>query len=42
MIGVGRFTRRFGRLRSWASSAVPLAIVVFVFFEHLDRMLPAR
>jgi sortase A len=42
MVGIGRFTRRWGRLRSWASSAIPLLLVVFVFFEHLDRMLPAR
>lgn len=42
MIGIGRSTRRWGRLRSWATSALPLMLVVFVFFEHLDRMLPAR
>ena len=42
MIGVGRSTRRWGRARSWATSALPLLLVVFVFFEHLDRMLPAR
>jgi sortase A len=42
LLGVGRSTRRFGRLRSWAMSAIPMALVVFVFFEHLDRMLPAR
>jgi hypothetical protein len=29
-------------VRSWATSALPLLLVVFVFFEHLDRMLPAR
>ena len=42
MIAIGRSTRRWGRVRSWAFSAVPLLLVVFVFFEHLDRMLPAR
>jgi len=42
LIAVGRSTRRWGRVRSWALSALPLALVVFVFFEHLDRMLPAR
>jgi sortase A len=42
LIVVGRSTRRWGRVRSWATSALPVALVVFVFFEHLDRMLPAR
>ena len=42
MIGVGRTTRKWGRKRSWVTSALPLLLVVFVFFEHLDRMLPAR
>ena len=42
MVAIGRSTRHFGRLRSWAVSALPLLLVVFVFFEHLDRMLPAR
>jgi sortase A len=42
LIAVGQSTKRWGRLRSWATSAIPLALVVFVFFEHLDRMLPAR
>jgi sortase A len=41
MVGIGRSTRRWGRLRSWATSTVPLLLVVFVFFQHLDRMLPA-
>ncbi|MEO5838912.1 MAG: class E sortase [Acidimicrobiales bacterium] len=42
MIAIGHSTRRWGRIRSWAVSALPLVLVVFVFFEHLDRMLPAR
>jgi sortase A len=42
MVGVGRSTKHWGRARSWAVSALPLLLVVFVFFEHLDRMLPAR
>ncbi|MEO8693243.1 MAG: class E sortase [Acidimicrobiales bacterium] len=42
MVAIGRSTRRWGRIRSWAVSALPLVLVVFVFFEHLDRMLPAR
>jgi sortase A len=42
MVAIGRSTRHFGRVRSWAVSALPLLLVVFVFFEHLDRMLPAR
>ena len=42
MVAIGRSTRRWGRLRSWAASAIPLLLVVFVFFQHLDRMLPAR
>lgn len=42
MIGVGRVTRTWGRKKSWATSALPILLVVFVFFEHLDRMLPAR
>ena len=42
MVAIGRSTRRWGRIRSWAVSALPLLLVVFVFFEHLDRMLPAR
>ena len=42
MVAIGRSTRHFGRIRSWAVSALPLVLVVFVFFEHLDRMLPAR
>jgi sortase A len=42
MVAIGRSTQRWGRLRSWAVSALPLVLVVFVFFEHLDRMLPAR
>ena len=42
LLAVGQSTKRWGRLRSWATSAIPMALVVFVFFEHLDRMLPAR
>jgi sortase A len=42
MVGVGRSTRRWGRARSWATSSLPLLVLMFVFFEHLDRMLPAR
>ena len=42
MVGIGRSTKHWGRVRSWAISALPLLLVVFVFFEHLDRMLPAR
>ena len=42
MMAIGRSTQRWGRIRSWAVSALPLMLVVFVFFEHLDRMLPAR
>jgi sortase A len=42
MVGIGRSTTHWGRVRSWAISALPLLLVVFVFFEHLDRMLPAR
>jgi sortase A len=42
MVAIGRSTRHFRRLRSWAVSALPLMLVVFVLFEHLDRMLPAR
>ena len=42
MVAIGRSTRRWGRLRSWAIATLPLLLVVFVFFGHLDRMLPAR
>jgi sortase A len=42
MVGIGRSTRHWGRVPRWAISALPLMLVVFVFFEHLDRMLPAR
>jgi sortase A len=42
MVGIGRSTKQWGRARSWAISALPLLLVVFVFFGHLDRMLPAR
>lgn len=36
----GLYTRRWGRLRSWAAAAVPIILVLYVFFAYLDRWLP--
>lgn len=41
-VASGIVTKRFGRMRSWGLALAPVAIVTFVFFEHLDRLLPAR
>jgi sortase A len=42
MIVIARYTPKWGRLRSWAVGSVPFVLLLFVFFEHLDRILPAR
>ena len=38
----GRLARRFSRWIVWPVASIPLAVVLFIFFEYLTRLLPAK
>jgi hypothetical protein len=42
LAGVWQASIRWKRWASYAIGAIPLAVVLFVWFENLDRWLPAR
>jgi sortase A len=39
-VGIGFIARRWKRWPTYAISALPLLLVVYLMFEHLDRLLP--